>query len=55
MVADARSRLLTGLTPDSFDIGFDDGVHAAVHLVPRSKGDGLGQATGSYVIDDLKV
>jgi hypothetical protein len=34
---------------DSFDIGFDDGVHAAVHLVPRHKGDGLGRATGTWV------
>jgi hypothetical protein len=55
LVAEARGRLLTGLMPDSFDIGFDDGVHAAVQLVPRRKGDGLGQAAGSYVKDNLAL
>jgi hypothetical protein len=37
------------------DIGFDDGVHAFVHLVPRRKGDGLGQAEGCYVRDELTL
>jgi hypothetical protein len=41
--------------PDGFDIGFDDGVHAAVHLVPRREGDGLGQVAGCWVKDDLAV
>jgi hypothetical protein len=45
----------SGLIPDAFDIGFDDGVHAAVHLVPRRKVDGLGEAAGWYVKDDLAV
>ena len=48
LVADVRGRLLTGLMPDRFDIGFDDGVHAAVDLVPRRKSDGLGVAEDSW-------
>jgi diadenosine tetraphosphate (Ap4A) HIT family hydrolase len=38
LVAEARGRLLTGLMPDSFDISFDHGVHAVVHLVPPPEG-----------------
>jgi hypothetical protein len=36
LVGEVRGRLLTGMVADSFE---EDGVHAAVHLVPRRKGD----------------
>lgn len=46
LVAEVRQRLLTGLKPDGFNIGFNDGLaagqtveHAHVHIIPRSKGD----------------
>ena len=46
LVAEVRARLLTGLTPDAFSIGFNDTLHdgagmahAAVHVVPRRRGD----------------
>lgn len=51
LVAELRGCLLAVQTLGSFVIGFDDGVHASVHLVPRRKGDGLGQATASVVTD----
>jgi diadenosine tetraphosphate (Ap4A) HIT family hydrolase len=44
LVADVRDRLLTGLKPDSFVIGFSDALderavgHAAVHVVPQWRG-----------------
>jgi diadenosine tetraphosphate (Ap4A) HIT family hydrolase len=38
-----RDRLLIGLKPDSFDIGFSEGEteHDHIHVVPRHRGDGL--------------
>jgi hypothetical protein len=46
MVGEVRDRLLTGLKPDGFNIGFNDGLaagqtvlHAHVHVIPRRKGD----------------
>src|SRR6516225_4945174 len=42
LVANVRQRLLTGLKPDGFNIGFNDGLaagqtiqHAHVHVIPR--------------------
>jgi diadenosine tetraphosphate (Ap4A) HIT family hydrolase len=61
LVANVRGRLLTDMTPDSFDIGFDDRepgsavAHTAIHLVPRRKGDELGTAEGYWVKDDLAL
>jgi diadenosine tetraphosphate (Ap4A) HIT family hydrolase len=43
------------MMPDGFDIGFDDVVHAAVHLVPRRRGDGLGEAAGAWVKDSVAL
>jgi hypothetical protein len=40
LAAEARGRLLTGKVDDSFE---DDCVHAAVRVLPRRKGDGLGR------------
>ena len=46
MVGEVRERLLTGLKPDGFNIGFNDGLaagqtvlHAHVHVIPRRHGD----------------
>jgi diadenosine tetraphosphate (Ap4A) HIT family hydrolase len=46
LVAEVRERLLTGLKPDGFNIGVNDGFaagqtieHAHVHVIPRRKGD----------------
>ena len=46
LVAEVRERLLTGLKPDGFNIGFNDGLaagqtveHAHVHVIPRRAGD----------------
>ncbi len=46
LVAEVRERLLTGLKPDAFTIGVNDGLatgqtveHAHVHVIPRRKGD----------------
>jgi diadenosine tetraphosphate (Ap4A) HIT family hydrolase len=46
LVAEVRQRLLTGLKPDGFNIGVNDGEaagqtveHAHVHVIPRRKGD----------------
>lgn len=46
LVAEVRQRLLTGLKPDGFNIGVNDGIdagqtieHAHVHVIPRRKGD----------------
>jgi diadenosine tetraphosphate (Ap4A) HIT family hydrolase len=44
LVAEVRKRLLTGLKPDGFNIGVNDGLaagqtveHAHVHVIPRHK------------------
>jgi diadenosine tetraphosphate (Ap4A) HIT family hydrolase len=46
LVAQVRERLLTGMKPDAFNIGVNDGLaagqtveHAHVHIIPRRKGD----------------
>jgi diadenosine tetraphosphate (Ap4A) HIT family hydrolase len=46
LVAEVRERLLTGLKPDGFSIGFNVGLaagqtveHAHVHVIPRRAGD----------------
>jgi diadenosine tetraphosphate (Ap4A) HIT family hydrolase len=46
LVSEVRERLLTGLKPDGFNIGFNDGLaagqtvqHAHVHVIPRREGD----------------
>jgi diadenosine tetraphosphate (Ap4A) HIT family hydrolase len=43
---EVRERLLTGLLPDGFNIGVNEGLaagqtveHAHVHIIPRRKGD----------------
>ncbi len=45
-MAEVRERLLTGLKPDAFNIGVNDGLaagqtveHAHAHVIPRHKGD----------------
>ena len=42
LVGEVRDRLLTGLKPDGFNIGFNDGLaagqtvpHAHIHVIPR--------------------
>jgi diadenosine tetraphosphate (Ap4A) HIT family hydrolase len=46
LVGEVRQRLLTGLKPDGFNIGFNDGLaagqtvmHAHIHVIPRRNGD----------------
>ena len=46
LVSEVRTRLLTDLRPDGFNIGLNDGVaarqtvmHAHVHVIPRWNGD----------------
>ncbi len=46
LVGEVRQRLLAGLKPDGFNIGFNDGLaagqtveHAHVHIIPRREGD----------------
>ena len=46
LVGEVRSRLLAGLKPDGFNIGFNDGLaagqtvaHAHIHVIPRREGD----------------
>ncbi len=46
LVGEVRERLLIGLKPDGFHIGFEDALaglngvaHAHVHIVPRANGD----------------
>jgi diadenosine tetraphosphate (Ap4A) HIT family hydrolase len=46
LVAEVRTRLLTDLRPDGFNIGLNDGVaagqtvmHAHIHVIPRLSGD----------------
>jgi diadenosine tetraphosphate (Ap4A) HIT family hydrolase len=61
LVSEVRRRLLTGLTPDGFSIGFNDtlqngaiGEHAAVLIVPRRCGDNVWLRRGAdWITDDL--
>jgi diadenosine tetraphosphate (Ap4A) HIT family hydrolase len=46
LVAEVRDQVLTGLKPDGFNIGVNDGLaagqtvdHAHAHIIPRRKGD----------------
>lgn len=46
LVAQVREQPLTGMKPDAFNIGVNDGLaagqtveHAHVHIIPRRKGD----------------
>jgi diadenosine tetraphosphate (Ap4A) HIT family hydrolase len=63
LVAEVRRRLLTGLTPDGFSVGFNDAMHdgvttdhAAVFVVPRRRNDGLTLPAGiDWVTDDRPV
>ena len=60
LVAEIRERLLTGLKPDGFNIGVNDGLaagqtidHAHVHVIPRQKGDVPDPGGGiRWIIDD---
>ncbi len=60
LVAEVRNRLLTGLKPDGFNIGVNDGCaagqtieHAHVHVIPRRKGDVPDPRGGiRWIIDD---
>ena len=60
LVAEVRERLLTGLKPDAFNIGVNDGLaagqtveHAHVHVIPRRKGDVPDPRGGiRWIIDD---
>lgn len=60
LVAEVRQRLLTGLKPDAFNIGVNDGLaagqtveHAHVHIIPRRKGDVPDPRGGiRWIIDD---
>jgi diadenosine tetraphosphate (Ap4A) HIT family hydrolase len=60
LVGEVRQRLLTGLMPDGFSIGFNDTMHdgvsadhAAVHVVPRRRGDSPELPDGvEWVTDD---
>jgi hypothetical protein len=55
-----RSRLLIGLKPDGFNIGFNDGLaagqtvmHAHVHIIPRRNGD-VPDPTGRHPVGDRR-
>jgi diadenosine tetraphosphate (Ap4A) HIT family hydrolase len=60
LVAEVRDRLLTGLKPDGFNIGLNDGIdagqtveHAHVDVIPRKKGDVADPRGGiRWIIDD---
>jgi len=60
LVAQVRERLLTGMKPDAFNIGVNDGLaagqtveHAHVHVIPRRKGDVTDPRGGiRWIIDD---
>jgi len=60
LVSQVRSRLITGLRPHAFSIGFNDtlhscaiGDHAAVHVVPRWRDDSVELMAGlEWVTDD---
>jgi diadenosine tetraphosphate (Ap4A) HIT family hydrolase len=60
LVAEVRESLLTGLKPDAFNIGLNDGFaagqtvpHAHVHVIPRRAGDVPDPRGGvRWIIDD---
>ena len=60
LVAEVRKRLLTGLKPESFKIGFSDGTvagqtvsHAHVHIIPQRQGQETDLPTGvQWVVAD---
>ena len=60
LVAEVRQTLLTGLKPDGFNIGMNDGCaagqtveHAHVHIIPRCEGDVPDPRGGiRWIIDD---
>jgi diadenosine tetraphosphate (Ap4A) HIT family hydrolase len=60
LVTQVREHLLTGLKPDAFKIGVNDGLaagqtieHAHVHIIPRRKGDVPDPRGGiRWIIDD---
>ncbi len=60
MVSEVRSRLLTGMKPDGFNIGVNDGLaagqtvlHAHIHIIPRRAGDVPDPRGGiRWIIDD---
>ncbi len=60
VVTQVRERLLTGLKPDGFSIGFTDSLegpgaaaHVHVHVVPRRRDDSLELRDGiEWVTDD---
>jgi diadenosine tetraphosphate (Ap4A) HIT family hydrolase len=62
LVAEVRKRLLTGLKPDGFNIGVNDGLaagqtveHAHVHVIPRRRGDVPDPRGGIRWIIDAKA
>ncbi len=63
LVGEVRSRLLAGLKPTGFSIGFTDSrdeqasaPHVHVHVVPRRNGDQLNlPADVEWVADDLRI
>lgn len=63
LVSEVRQRLITGLMPDGFSIGFSDTLHdgvsadhAAVHMVPHRRGDSPQlRADIEWVTDDLTL
>lgn len=60
LVSEVKSRLLTGLSPCTFSIGFNDTLdqgtgtdHAAIHVVPRRRGEDVELPAGlEWVTDD---
>ncbi len=63
LVSEVRQRLLTGMQPDAFDIGFTDALipgqtaqHAQVHIVPRLNGGRAVSRDGiHWVADDNRA
>jgi len=58
LVSGVRARLLTGLMPEGFSIGFNDvehggADHAVVHVVPRQRGDTPGLPSGIEWVTDI--
>lgn len=60
LVSEVRSRLLSGMKPDAFNIGVNDGLaagqtvpHAHIHIIPRRGGDVPDPRGGiRWIIDD---